>query len=197
MRFSSMKRVTFSPPALIFLILLAAVIGAVATWYKVDRSGMTEALCSVGLPNPTLPDVVDDRTLQCAAFKPKQRYLGTIRKAGEYVFFESHELRDEESPHGSDDGSVSIECPRGQCLRDIEAKLDKFSIEMCGGHLPRMGFAGAILEGRVTEKYFGLGNSDNASSRVLLIDRIVEVFDPAGSEMAEWRKVSAAHGECL
>ncbi|MCB2083322.1 MAG: hypothetical protein KDD90_04635 [Sphingomonadaceae bacterium] len=180
------KRVSISPLVLGLALALACVASVGITWYSVDKVGMVESLCRAGLPNPTSPKFLDDDDLACAYFQPERRYFGYVRGWNGELSFTSADLAKKDENPRLKDHTVRLDCPPGGCGEQLEKELERNSIELCSGGDGKMGFSGVIVEGKLTARHFTYGHLDSSRSRVLQVERVVEVFESSDSK-AEWQ----------
>ena len=165
-----------------FLIVIAT---AVITWFTVDRSQFLRATCEAGFPNLTLLSLSDDGKLGCTVFEEKQRVSGVVESVDGSLFFYAPNLADRDD----EEGRMLFECLRAGCEKALLPQFEKTFVTSCVDEIGSVGLAGVILEGWLAEEAFEFGHSRRARSRVMVIGRVIEVFDPGSSRIDDWRQV--------
>ena len=179
------RRFALTPIKAFAIVTLLVMATAAATWFSVDRSQFLRATCEAGFPNITLLALSDDGKLACAVFGEKQRVLGVVESVGGWLFLYNPSFADEDG----EEGRVRFQCLRDGCETALTRQLETTFITPCVEAIGPYGFAGAIVEGWVTEDKFGFGHQPLVGTRVMVIDRVIEVYDPPSSRIAEMRQV--------
>lgn len=144
------------------------------------------------MPNLTLPKGIADDALDCAVFGKKRRLFGSVRRSGGVLLFTSDEiLSQNERPDLPQDDTARIVCLSEGCEAALDGQFKRSSIATCLDDPAQMEFAGAIVEGWLSDDWYSYGHLHANWSRVLVIDKVVEVFDPPSVIVDEWRDTFA------
>lgn len=185
---------------LIALIAFVAVATFLGTYYRLDRTDLIERACELGLPNPTLPhdfaesDYAD--RFDCPVFGERKRYFGYVTDVGGSLRFRGDEISAKDNERQSTRIDAILLCEDDDCGGSLARKLAENVVETCHPEIPRLQFAGAIIEGTVSSNSFQIGRSSLERDPIFYVSRVEEAFAPLAGEVEGWAERAAELGLC-
>ncbi|MFW2351117.1 hypothetical protein [Qipengyuania sp.] len=152
-------------------------LSVIVTWYVIDRDGLIVATCEAGVPNLTHSGFGRSSTYPCAVLGSDREYFGLIRQLPHGYVFTSSDLRTV-FPDGHEVNGATLVCDEGECLAPFARSPEVEEIEVCGFGLR---LAGATTKGRLSANFVN-------RSRILVVDRITEMFAPPSSEVEVYKR---------
>lgn len=182
------------------LLLLVAAATFVGTYYRVDRTGLIEGACELGLPNLTLPrgfaeGEFGDR-FDCPVFGAKKRYFGYVTDVGGLLRFSGNEMATNGSERSSTQVDALLLCEEDDCGSLLERELSQHVLESCNPEIRQLRFAGAIIEGSVSSNSFYHGHMGVAHDPIFYAAKVEEAFQPLKGGVEWWARRDADSGLC-
>jgi len=179
-------------------IVLALIGAGLAGWYLVDRTGMLEGMCKVGLPNQTRPPEIKAEDLGCTILGPEQTYTGVLISGFEASNFSSEQFASLPDDQGRDAKISWFVCPLDGCGDALEHQLGRNPFPNCESEetrLGRTGMASVTVVGRVSLSREGYGHL-GTYPREFFASKILAVAPPPAELVAEWEWAKRQRGFC-
>lgn len=179
------------------LLALLITIPGLAAWYWIDRPTMLHSICTIGLPNFSVPPELDPGSVGCAILGPKSRYRGVLESGFEVANFSSDDFPPVKSESNENDPRSWFNCPQTGCTKDLEDQLAREYFQECKMAAAfHTGFATIDVEGWVTISKGTFGHLDSYP-REFYASRIVKVSSPPPELIADWLNYFRQADACL
>lgn len=176
----------------LFALMFVAPIAVVA-WYQIDRTSLLHSVCSVGLPNYSLPSELEEHDLGCSILLEKSSYEGVLITGFEAADFSSAQIQ---PTHERSPAHTWFTCLENACNDMLWAQLDRNHLGDCNQAEPyALGFASLNVEGWLTASEGSYGHMGEYS-RELFVHNISSVGPPPDDLIEEWIAKMNGNGVC-